>query len=161
VRAEADTEAKEHAIPVELTVQGDTSRVYRGTIYSFDNRISTASGTIRARARFSNKDGALVPGMFVSVKLGSSAKSAALLVPDRAIGSDQNKKFVYVVGNDGNVAYREVNLGSQVGGRRIVLSGLEGGERVVVDGLQHIVPGVKVEAREDVASLSADGHPER
>src|SRR5262249_51521632 len=87
VRAQANTEAKEHRIPVELTVQGDANTIYKGTIYSFDNRISTASGTIRARARLDNKDGALVPGMFVSVKLGGGMKSEALLVPERAIGS--------------------------------------------------------------------------
>ena len=100
IRANAATEAEERKISVELTAQGDSTRVYRGTIHSFDNRITTASGTIRARARFDNKDGRLVPGMFVSVRLASSAPSTALLVPDRAIGSDQSKRFVFVVGAD-------------------------------------------------------------
>jgi multidrug efflux system membrane fusion protein len=155
VRADADTPDKEHKIPVELTVQGDAAHVYQGTIYSFDNRINTASGTIRARARFDNKDSSLVPGMFVSVKLGSTPKSQVLLIPERAVGNDQNKKFIYVVGSDDKVAYREVNLGQQVDGGRIVLSGLRAGERVVVDGLQHIAPDVKVQAKEEVAALSA------
>jgi multidrug efflux system membrane fusion protein len=154
IRADADTADKEHKIPVELTVQGDAAHVYKGTIYSFDNRINTASGTIRARARFDNKDSSLVPGMFVSVRLGSSPKSQVLLIPERAIGNDQNKKFIYVVGPGDKVAYREVNLGQQVGGGRIVLSGLQAGERVVVDGLQHIAPDVKVQAKEEVAALS-------
>ncbi|HEX3484221.1 MAG TPA: efflux RND transporter periplasmic adaptor subunit [Micropepsaceae bacterium] len=148
VRTQADTEAKERRIPVQMTVQGDNERLYKGTIYSFDNRINTASGTIRARARFDNKDGSLVPGMFVAVKIGSEMKSVALVVPERAIGNDQNKKFIFVVGNDNKVAYREVALGQQVEGKRIILSGLHAGERVVVDGLQHIAPDATVQAIE-------------
>jgi multidrug efflux system membrane fusion protein len=148
IRAQADTEAKERQLPVEVAVKGDTMRVYKGTIYSFDNRINVTSGTIRARARLDNKDGSLVPGMFVTVKIGSGMKSQAVLVPERAIGNDQNKKFLYVVGHDNKVAYREIALGEQVGPRRIVLSGLHVGERVVVDGLQHIAPDVTVQATE-------------
>jgi multidrug efflux system membrane fusion protein len=154
VRAQADTEAKERRIPVEVTVQGDTERAYKGTIYSFDNRINAASGTIRARARLDNKEGTLVPGMFVSVKIGSGMKNQALLVPERAIGNDQNKKFIYVVGDNNKVAYREIALGQQAGGGRIVLSGLNVGERVVVDGLQHIAPDVTVQAIEEPVPAS-------
>ncbi len=86
IRANAHTEAQERKIPVELMIQGDTASAYKGTIHSFDNRITTGSGTIRARAKFDNKDGRLIPGMFVSVRLASSAMSTALLIPDRAIG---------------------------------------------------------------------------
>ena len=154
IRAQADTEAKERRIPVEVTVQGDTKHPYKGTIYSFDNRINTTSGTIRARARLDNKDGSLVPGMFVSVKIGGGMENQALLVPERAIGNDQNKKFLYVVGDNNKVAYREIALGQQVGGRRIVLSGLKVGERVVVDGLQHIAPDATVQATETPAPAS-------
>jgi multidrug efflux system membrane fusion protein len=71
-----------------------------------------------------------------------------VLVPERAIGNDQNKRFIYVVGDNNKVAYREIALGQQVGARRIVLSGLRVGERVVVDGLQHIAPDVTVQATE-------------
>ncbi len=155
IRANAATEAEERKISVELTAQGDSTRVYRGTIHSFDNRITTASGTIRARARFDNKDGRLVPGMFVSVRLASSAPSSALLVPDRAIGSDQSKRFVFVVGADSKAAYREVSLGASVNHERIVLSGLSAGERVIVDGLQHVQPNATVAPTE--ASASPEG----
>lgn len=154
IRAEADTEAKERRLPVTVTVQGDSERTYKGTIYSFDNRINPASGTIRARARIENKDGSLVPGMFVSVKIGSGMRSQALLIPERAIGNDQNKKFIYVVGGDNKVAYREVALGQKVGGERIVLSGLHVGERVIVDGLQHVAPDVMVHATEETEPAS-------
>ncbi|MHB1206615.1 MAG: efflux RND transporter periplasmic adaptor subunit [Rhodospirillaceae bacterium] len=148
IRSVADTAAKERTIPVELTVPGDEAHPARGTIHSFDNRIDTASGTIRARAKFDNADGSLTPGMFVQVKLASANDAQVLLVPERAIGNDQSKKFVFVVGADNKVAYREVALGQQVDGRRVVLSGLEAGERVITDGLQHVRPNVTVQATE-------------
>lgn len=156
IRANASTEAQERKIPVELTAQGDSTRTYSGTIHSFDNRITTASGTIRARAKFANKDGRLVPGMFVSVRLASSATNTALLVPERAIGSDQSKRFVFVVGPDSKASYREVNLGPAVNRQRIVLSGLKAGERVVVDGLQHVQPNAMV-APTEASALQAQG----
>jgi multidrug efflux system membrane fusion protein len=148
VRAHANTTEKERQIPVELTVQGDSEQVYRGTIYSFDNRINPASGTIRARARFGNEDHALMPGMFAAIRLASANDDSAILVPARAVGNNQNKRFVYVVGDDGKVGYRDVALGQQVEGQRIVLSGLNAGDRVIVDGLQHVRPDMTVQAAE-------------
>jgi membrane fusion protein, multidrug efflux system len=144
IRANAETDAEERKIPVELVLQGDNARVYKGTIHSFDNRIITASGTIRARARFDNKDGRLIPGMFVSVRLASSAPSQALLVPERAIGNDQSKRFVFVVDPESKAVYREVSLGRLVDRQRIVVAGLKPGERVIVDGLQHVQPNATV-----------------
>jgi multidrug efflux system membrane fusion protein len=155
VHPDANSQDKENKIPVEMTVQGDSESVYRGTIYTFDNRINTTTGTIRARAKFDNKDGKLVPGMFISVKLGSGSKGDLLVIPDRAVGSDQNKKFVFVVSEDNKVAYREVALGRNVGGQRIVLTGLKPGERVIVDGIQHVQPDAKVDPKEDVPDSKA------
>ena len=149
IRANADTLDKEHSIPVEVSAKDDNAgHVYRGTIESFDNRIDTASGTIRARAKFTNDDGALVPGMFVAVKLGGARNVQALLVPERAVSTDQSKKFVYVVGDDSKVAYRETVLGQQVGDSRVVLSGLNPGDRVIVDGVQHVRPNMAVQPNE-------------
>ncbi|GAA0553965.1 multidrug efflux system membrane fusion protein [Rhizomicrobium palustre] len=145
VRAEADSHEAEQHLPVAMTVQGTNSGgAYHGTIYSFDNKIDSASGTIRARAKFDNKDGSLVPGMFVSVRLGSGSTRAALLVPERAVQSDLNKKFVYVVGRGDKAEMREVKLGASVEGERIVLSGLKTGDRVIVDGVQHVAQGAPV-----------------
>jgi multidrug efflux system membrane fusion protein len=158
IRAHASTQDKEREIPVELTVQGDSDHPHKGTIDSFDNRIDVASGTIRARARFANADRSLVPGMFVSVRLASSSDSTALLVPSRAIGTNQNKKFVYVAGDNDTVGYREVSLGQQIDGQRIVLSGLKAGDRVIVDGLQHIRPDAKVQVKEAAASRGDDAN---
>lgn len=148
IRSVADTADKERAIPVELTVAGDEAHPVKGAIHSFDNRIDTASGTIRARAKFDNAGGILTPGMFAQVRLASATDAQVLLVPERAIGNDQSKKFVFVVGADNKVAYREVALGQQVDGRRVILSGVEAGERVITGGLQHVRPNATVQATE-------------
>ena len=148
IHAHAGTQAAEQKIPVELTLSGNSGQSYKGFIQSFDNRISTGSGTIRARARFENADGALVPGMFVSVRLANAEDSSVLLVPERAIGTDQSKKFLFVVDKDGKAAFREITLGESVDGQRVVRSGLRVGERVIVDGIQHIAPGALVQAQE-------------
>lgn len=130
-------------IPVALEVQGD-SHVYQGRVESFDNHIDVGSGTIRARARFANEDGALVPGMFVTVRMGGATLDNALLVPESALGNDQSKRFVYLVAKDGKAEYREVTLGATVDGNRIVRSGLKTGDRVILDGLQKLGPGAPV-----------------
>jgi len=143
--ARSHAAVREQAIPVTLTVQGDAeARAYQGSIQSFDNRINTGSGTIRARARFANEDGSLVPGMFVSVKMGGSTLNNSLLVPETAVGNDQSKRFVFVVGADNKAEYREVTLGSIVNGQRVVASGLKSGDRVILDGLQKLAPGAVV-----------------
>ena len=103
-------------MPVELRLSEDDGVVYNGGIHSFDNRLNTSSGTIRARAIFENTDGVLVPGMYVSVRLGASAEINALLISERAIGTDQDKKFAYIVNNEGKIAYREVTLGGRSAG---------------------------------------------
>jgi multidrug efflux system membrane fusion protein len=131
-------------IPVDVVVRGNEDRVYRGHIYSFDNRIDTGSGSIRARARFDNTDGGLIPGMFVSVRMGSGAIDDALVVPESAIGNDQSKRFVFVVGEGNKAEYRSVELGPQIEGNRVVLTGLKAGDRVITDHLQRLAPGAPV-----------------
>jgi multidrug efflux system membrane fusion protein len=148
VRSVARGNEQEGQIPVQLVVQGDKERVYTGFMQSFDNRLDTTSGTIRARAKFDNVDGALIPGMFVSVKLASAQEQSALLVPERAISFDQSKKFVYVVDAANKVSYREVELGKQVRNERVVEGGLQSGDRVIVDGVQRVRPEDVVDAKE-------------
>ena len=147
IRSGAVGNAQEQRIPVRLTADND-SRLYEGFIQSFDNRIDSTSGTIRARAKFANADGALVPGMFVSVRLAASQDQRVLLVPDRAVGFDQSKKFVYVVDADNKVSYREVELGPSVDKGRVVQNGLKPGDRVIVDGIQAVRPNDVVDAKE-------------
>jgi multidrug efflux system membrane fusion protein len=149
IRDAANGNAQEQQIPVQLVVQGDRERrVYHGFIESFDNRLDVSSGTIRARAQFTNVDRSLVPGMFVSVKLASSRDRSVLMVPERSVGSDQSKKFAYVIGAGSKASYRELELGREAGGMRIVEKGLQPGDRVVVDGLQHVKPDAVVAAQE-------------
>jgi multidrug efflux system membrane fusion protein len=136
---------KDQAIPVDLTVQGDAqAKIYHGAIESFDNRINSGSGTIRARARFADEDGSLVPGMFVSVRMGSGLLPNTLLVPETAIGNDQSKRFVYVVGASDKAEYREISLGATMDGKRVVTAGLKPGDQVILDGLQKLSPGAAV-----------------
>lgn len=132
-------------IPVKLYLNSDESYEYKGFIHSFDNQLDTSSGTIRARAVIENKDGALVPGMFMTVKLGSVEPRKVMIVKQKAVLTDQDKKYVYVVAEGGSIVYRQVELGSSVNSGRIVLSGLEQNEKVVVNSLLRVRPGMKVE----------------
>lgn len=130
-------------IPVEVRLNETNGTVYKGTLHSFDNQLDAATSTIRARAILQNPDGLLVPGMFASVKLGTPPKKQ-LTVPEAAIGTDQDKRFVYAVAQDNTVAYREITLGATTGQDRVVASGLTPGEQVIVSGLQRLRPGMPV-----------------
>lgn len=131
-------------MPVQMTLAADESVSYKGKIHSFDNQLDTSSGTIRARAIFDNTDGALTPGMYANLKLGSAQEQDVMLIPERAIGTNQDKKFVYVLNDDNEATYRQVTLGQHHDERRIINSGLQSGDRVVVNGLSHIRPNSKV-----------------
>jgi membrane fusion protein, multidrug efflux system len=135
---------EQQKIPVDVVVRGDEEHVYHGHIFSFDNRIDSGSGSIRARARFDNTDGSLIPGMFVSVRMGSGVVDDALVVPESAIGNDQSKRFVFIVGDGNKAEYRSVALGPQIDDDRVVLSGLKSGDRVILDHLQRLAPGAPV-----------------
>jgi RND family efflux transporter MFP subunit len=110
-----------------------------------DNRLDPATGTIRARAVFPNPDRRLTPGLFARLRLEGSRAYTAVLVRDEAIGTDQDRKFVLVVGADGTAQYRGVTLGPIVDGLRVVRTGLRPGERIVINGLQRVRPGAKVQ----------------
>lgn len=144
VRNTAKSRADESKIPVQVNPKSLSGLVYDGTIYSFDNQIDASSGTIRARALFPNADGALLPGMFVSVKLGSATSAPKIAINERAIGTDQDRKFVYVVNAQGMTEYREVKLGEAVNGQRVITSGLSEGETIVRDGIIRVRPGMPV-----------------
>ncbi|MGB4057528.1 MAG: efflux RND transporter periplasmic adaptor subunit [Alphaproteobacteria bacterium] len=145
VRGTPQTQPDEKKIPVSLSLQSLPDAIYEGTIHSFDNRIDPKSGTVRARALFANTDGPLLPGMFAAIRLGSAESKTALTIPERTIGTDQDRKFVYVVGPENKVAYREVTLGDTINGERIVLKGLEKGELVITEGIMKIRPDMIVE----------------
>jgi multidrug efflux system membrane fusion protein len=128
-------------IPVEMETALNGSAPIRGRLQLIDNQVNVRSGTVRVRAVFDNKDGSLIPGQFAKLRMGRATTAPALLISDRAIGTDQNKKFVMVVGPDDRAVYREVTLGGTANGLRIVTGGLAPGERIVVNGLQRVRPG--------------------
>ncbi|PHS69373.1 MAG: efflux transporter periplasmic adaptor subunit [Methylophaga sp.] len=133
--------------PVELRIQnGDW--MFPGKIHSFDNKIDPTSGTIRARAIFDNSDGKLLAGMYARLKLGSANEHEQVLISERAIGTDQNRKFVYVVNDQNKTTYREVQLGDSMDGKRLIHSGLMAGDKVIVRGLMRIQPDMLVDPQE-------------
>lgn len=108
------------------------------------NAVDARSGTVEVRAVFDNSDGSLMPGQFARLRMGQPKAEPVLLISERAVGTDQDKKFVLVVGDDNKASYRNVVLGPVVDGLRVVNSGLKPGERIIVNGLQRVRPGAQV-----------------
>jgi multidrug efflux system membrane fusion protein len=135
----------ERKVPVWMGLADEPGHPHQGVIDFVDNRLDPATGTIRARAVFRNPDRRLTPGLFARLRLGGSQAYTATLVRDEAIGTDQDRKFVLVVGEDGTAQYRGVTLGPVVDGLRVVRSGLQGGEKIVINGLQRVRPGARVQ----------------
>ena len=152
IRSNAKDRDAENQIPVKLTLSGDEQE-YDGFIYSFDNQIDVTSGTIRARALFANEDGALLPGMFASVKMGTPTSQNKVLVSERAIGTDQDRKFVYVVNEQGMSEYRPVQIGESIDGKRVIKQGLSEGDQVITEGIIRIRPGMSVSPQTASAQL--------
>lgn len=142
--------SRDAANPVLMALANEQGYPHRGEMTFVDNQVDSRTGTIRARASFDNKDGFLTPGLFARVKLLGHDSRRAVLVDDRAIGTDQGQKFVYVVDGENKVAYRSVKIGRLTDGLRIVQEGLRGGETVIVNGLQRVQPGAVI-APEKVA----------
>jgi len=154
----ASARAQIEKIPVQMGTVADTTTPIAGHLQLVDNQVDARSGTVRVRAVFDNADGNLMPGQFAHLRMGQVKPDSALLINERAVGTDQSKKFVMVVGADDKAQYREVTLGANVDGLRIVTSGLKPGERVVVNGLQRVRPGALI-APQLVAMRSADDAP--
>jgi multidrug efflux system membrane fusion protein len=147
-RIEADGQGK---IPVELQLADEQDFPHQGYIESFDNRLNADTGSILLRAVFPNPDARIVPGLFARIRVPLSERHAALLVDEKAIGTDQAQKFVLTLTSTNTVAYRQVQLGPFIDGRRIVRSGQEANEQIVVNGLQRVRPGMPVMTQNAVA----------
>ncbi len=131
------------------------------TLESLDNQVSASTGTLLLRALLPNPDGRLVPGLFARVSVPLSAEKPRLMVPERAIGTDQSLRYLWVVGAGNTVERRTVDLGPARGDRRAVLSGVEAGERVVVSGLSFIrFPGQPVTPMEAAAEGTPPAAPQ-
>ena len=131
---------------IRMALAGEPDFPRQGRLQFLDNQLDAATGTIRVRALFSNRDGALTPGLFVRLRMSGGRPYQAVLIKDQAVGTDLDKRFVYVVGQDQSIAYRPVTLGPIVDGLRVVRNGLQPDEVVLVNGLQRVRPGVKVNA---------------
>lgn len=141
----ADGRPQIERIPVAMGTAATEGTPLQGQLQLIDNQVDMRSGTVRVRAQFDNPDGTLMPGQFVRLRMGEPRSSALVVVTERAIGTDQDKKFVLTVGADNRVAYRPVQLGPVIdAGLRVVTAGLEAGERIVVNGLHRVRPGVLV-----------------
>ncbi|MDB5606821.1 MAG: efflux transporter periplasmic adaptor subunit [Bradyrhizobium sp.] len=142
--ADESTPSEIGRIPVQMETAASEGMPYRGHMQFIDNQVDARSGTVRVRAIFDNADGRLMPGQFARLQMGQPKAEKTLLISERAIGTDQNKKYVMVVDAKDKAEYREVALGVSVDGMRVVLGGLKEGERIVVKGLQRVRPGVTV-----------------
>ncbi|MCU1775039.1 MULTISPECIES: efflux RND transporter periplasmic adaptor subunit [Pseudomonas] len=146
--------------PVSLGLADEDGYSRQGAVDSIDNQLDTQSGTIRVRARFDNANGALLPGLYARIKVGGGKPFETVLVDDSAIGTDQARKFVLVVGAQDRVEYREVTLGNLHEGLRIVTSGLKAGDRVIVSGVQRVRPNDAVHVNTvDMVSVNRAARP--
>jgi RND family efflux transporter MFP subunit len=146
-----DITSRSGKTPVALKLLDEPTFSHQGTMDFVDNVIDRASGTIRGRALFKNPTSLFTPGMFARVQVPASEPYDALTVPDVAIGSEQVRKFVFVVDDQNTAQPRYVTLGPVVEGRRVIKDGLNEKDRVIVNGLMRVRPGVKVTPKEETA----------
>lgn len=152
-----DRAASDNAVRVGLA--NDTGYPHAGTVDFTDNQVDATTGTIRARAVLPNPDRALTPGMFARVQLEGGKEARALLIDDKAVVTDQDRKFVYVIDAKGVAQRKDVVLGRMADGLRVVQSGLAPTDRVIVNGVQKVfAPGMPVKAT-TVAMGAAEAAP--
>jgi multidrug efflux system membrane fusion protein len=144
-------------IPVEMEGAVAGAETVHGQLQMIDNVVDAASGTIRVRAVFPNPDGLLIPGQFARLRMGQASTSPLLLITERAVANDQDRRYVLVVDAENKAQYREVTLGADVGRLRVVTSGLKDGERIIVNGLQRVRPGMPVQP--EVTSMTPGSGP--
>jgi len=154
--ADARAHTQLDGIPVQMTTVSSDGAPTEGRLQLIDNQVDARSGTVRVRAVFDNTDGGLMPGQFARLRMGQSKTEPALMVNERAVGTDQDKRFVLVVDSDNKAEYREITLGASVDGLRVVTRGLKSGERIVVNGLQRVRPGALIAPQSARMNLSPE-----
>lgn len=132
---------------VLVATTGQDEPTHKGHIDFSDNRLDASSGTLRGRAVLPNPDGVLRPGQFGRIRILGTDKYQGVLVPEEALGSDQDRRVVYVVGADNVVTLKPVRVGSRVDGYRVIRTGITGDETIVVNGLMRVRPGLKVDPK--------------
>lgn len=152
----ADIASNGTTVSVKLKLLDEPTFAHEGKMDFVDNAIDGLSGTIRGRAEFANPDGTLTPGMFGRVQVSAKPASQALVVPDVAIGTEQVRKFVFVVDSENVARPKYVTLGAVVDGLRVIEDGLGPDDRVIVNGLSRVRPGIKVAPQGANIAAAAD-----
>ncbi|MGO7577097.1 efflux RND transporter periplasmic adaptor subunit [Rhizobium ruizarguesonis] len=147
-------------LDVSVTISDPNAKPFKGKLDFAENRVDNESGTIRLRARFPNPDLVLQPGLFGRIQVEASNTYQAILVPDEAIGSDQNERVVYVVAEDGTVSTKPVRPGPRLYGYRVIREGLDGTETIIVNGLMRARPGAKITPQMTELPQEQDTAPE-
>jgi RND family efflux transporter MFP subunit len=152
VRAGELKSARQAKVKILLGLADEEDYPHEGIIDFADNRVDTMTGTLRLRGVFPNPKRILSPGMFARIRVPIGEPHRAILIPEEALGSDQGQRFLYVVNDKNEVAYRRVQVGSLHGKLRVIKSGLTDRDRVVLEGLQRVRPGIKVQPKNVVAA---------
>jgi RND family efflux transporter MFP subunit len=139
--------ALDKPIPTEMALADEVGFPHKGVTDFVDNKVDPTTGTLHFRGVFPNPERALGPGFFARMRIPGSGKYPALLIPDRALGSDQSQKFVYVVNAEKKVEFRPVKIGPMIDGLRVVKEGLKPDEQIIIEGLLRVRPGVVVDAK--------------
>jgi RND family efflux transporter MFP subunit len=130
--------------PVRIGLANEEGFPHAGTVDFVDNQLNPQTGTLRVRAILHNSDGAYTPGLFARVQLLGRGDYSAILIEDRAVNTDQNQKYVFLLGANNQIEYRRVEIGRVIDGLRVVHEGLKAGDVVVVSGAQRVHPGITV-----------------
>ncbi len=155
------SDPREAKLPILIGLADEEKGVaHQGHLDFLDNRMDRGTDTMRCRAILPNADLFLTPGMFAKVRIPGSERHDAVLIPDSAIGTDQSKKYVMVIGADKKVRRQKVDIGRRAQGLRIVRGGLKGGEKIVLRGIQRVRPGGLVEATLQETVAVNDGLPD-
>jgi len=138
---------KGEAVDVKIGLANEQGFPHTGKLEFVDNQLDSRSGSVRMRATLANAERQLAPGLFARVQVAGGAPSQQILIQDRAVSTDQDRKFVYVVDKEGKAEYRAVKLGPLDDNLRVVREGLKSGEKIVVNGLQRVRPGAPIAAQ--------------
>ena len=156
LKAQRERQAGQPPATAQIRLQDEPAYKWSGKIDFTDNGLDPRSGTIRGRAILPNPAGFLMPGLFGDMRLANGGAATALLVPDRAVQTDQDRKSVLVVAADNTVSAKPVTLGALVDGLRVIRSGVTQNDRVIIEGMQGAMPGGKVAPRDGKITPDAD-----
>lgn len=139
---------RDASLPVQVGLVGEDGYPHAGQVDFLDNQVTRSTGTIHVRALLDNRERRFTPGLFARVRLLGSGRFEALLIDDKSVLTDQDRKYVYIIDEDGKAQRRDVQLGRSAEGLRIVEQGLKPGDKVIVDGVQKVfMPGMPVDAK--------------